>query len=75
MEKTMTEERLRYGIVYQSEYDSKNIYTHSSETWKEEDKVIDLKNALQEMSPKRNYQIVTLKSLAYLEDEHLEVSK
>ena len=66
----MTEERLRYGIVYQSEYDSKNIYTHSSETWKEEDMVIDLKNALQKMSPKRNYQIVT-----FLEDEHLEVSK
>ena len=66
-QETEPKRTLRYGIVYTSEYNTKSMYTHASETWEDEDKVIDLKNALQKMSPKRNYQIVV-----FMEEEHLE---
>tara|TARA_B100001094_G_C18059967_1_gene734552 strand:+ start:74 stop:301 length:228 start_codon:yes stop_codon:yes gene_type:complete len=66
-QETEIKRTLRYGIVYTSEYSTNSMFTHASETWEDEDKVIDLKNALQKMSPKRNYQIVV-----FMEEEHLE---
>tara|TARA_R100001530_G_scaffold136263_2_gene116086 strand:+ start:392 stop:601 length:210 start_codon:yes stop_codon:yes gene_type:complete len=57
---------MKYGIVYVSEHG--NLLTNSTDTFESEDKTIGLKNAQQQLYPKRQYIVVPIPNVWKTDD-------